>query len=105
MCGSRAGAPGTAAARARCRLLSAQADGVAVGVGEYADPRLRSDLTRGVALGGARRVRGVVCWVAPRRGRGLARGVEILDVGKGHRPPASTGWIEADLEAVDVVAD
>src|SRR6266550_3272194 len=74
-------APSTAAARPRCRLLSAQADRVAVHVGEHADPRLWCDLTRGVAL------------------------VEILDVGKGHRPPAFTGWIEADLEAVDVVAD
>src|SRR4051812_15157527 len=86
-------APSTAAARPRCRLLSAQADGVAIRVGEYADPRLWCDPMRRVALG------------CTSRQQGLAGGVEILDVGKGHRPPAFTGWIEADLEAVDVVAD
>src|SRR3954447_10927903 len=85
--------PSRAAARARCRLLSAEADRVAVRVREYADPRLRRDLARGVALGCASRE------------QGLAGGVEILDVGKRHRPPASTRWIEADLEAVNVVAD
>src|SRR6185312_4622712 len=77
-----------------CRgLLSAQAERVAVRVSEHADTRVWCDLTRGVTLR------------CTSREQGLAGGVEILDIGEGHRPPACTCWIEADLEAVDVVAD
>jgi hypothetical protein len=61
-----------------CRLLSAQADRVAVRVGEHADARPWGDLTRRVALGGASRE------------QGLAGRVEILDVGEGYRPARCT---------------
>jgi hypothetical protein len=59
----------------------------------HADARPWCDLTRRVALSGASRE------------QRLARRVEVFDIGEGHRPPALAGWIESDLEAVDVVAD
>ena len=58
----------------RCGRLSAQAERVAVRVGEHVDPRPWCDPTRGVTLG------------CTSREQGLAGGVEILDIGEGHRP-------------------
>jgi hypothetical protein len=74
-------------------IPAAEADRVAVGVGEHADPHLGRDLTWGAALG--------------RTGREEARAgrVEILDVGVGHGPAGRVVGSQADLEAVDVVPD
>jgi hypothetical protein len=80
-------------ARAGRRLSAAEADRVAVGVGEHADSRLRCHLPGGDALG---RASGE---------EGCPGCVEILDVGVGHGSVGRLAWSEADLEAVDVVSD
>ena len=79
--------------RAVYPLPPAQADRIAVGVCEHADPRTGCDLTWLVTLRGSGRQ------------KGLARRVKVLDIGKGHRPAACGGGVESDLEAVHVVAD
>ena len=83
----------TAAARPHRRSPAAQADRVAVRVGEHADPGLGCDFARGAPL----RCAG--------REQGCAGCVEILDVGVGHWTAGRLAWSQADLEAVDVVPD
>ena len=65
------------------RLPAAQADRVAVGVGEHAHPRLGCDFARGAPLGCAGRE------------QGCAGCVEILDVGVGHRTAGHLAWSQA----------
>ena len=79
--------------RRREPLLAAQAYRVAVGVGEDTHPRSGCDLARGVAFG------------CSRGQQGFAGGVEVVDIGEGYGASAVAGRIEADLEAIDVVAD